>query len=293
MNAVDFNIPEIEAFVAVARTRSFRAAADELNTAQSSISQRVGRLESRLGHTLIARTTRRVEITPAGRGFLVYATAILGLADQVRKHFDQPPKDGVLKLAIAEDYATSDLHVVLSLFRKHYPRFGFTLRSGLSGKLFDALDDGRLDVVLAKRLPGQSRGELLFRDRLLWVGRESALGAPTDAVPLALFPDPSQTRTSVLAALRDAGRDWSIVVESEGMALLAAAVKAGLAVSAFSERFVRDPDMILGAAAGLPPLGELEYVIAQRPKPRDPAIDAFVNILSAAARATVESGDGD
>ena len=293
-----FDFSEIQAFRAVARTGSFRQAANATGLPQSSISQRIGRLEAKLRHTLIERTTRSVVLTQAGRDMVVYADAMLGLADQVRCHFDQPPKQGILKLGIVEDYLVGDLHRVLTLFRRQHPRFGFRLSTGLSTRFFASLEDGGLDIVLAKRRPGRSLGRFLFAQPLVWVGDPASFQGD-NAVPLAVYPASSATRDTVLEALRQAGRAWTITMESASLAGVTAAVTAGLAVSAFGVDFVPPAVQRIAGDAGLPDLGSLDYVIDQRPEPRDAAIDAFVAILAAAvtsrfdhARPRDASGDG-
>src|SRR6267143_6967723 len=60
------NINDLLAFVAVARERSFTAAASKLGVSQSALSQTIRQLESRLGVRLLTRTTRSVSLTEAG-----------------------------------------------------------------------------------------------------------------------------------------------------------------------------------------------------------------------------------
>src|SRR6201990_3091973 len=62
----DFDLRDLEAFVAVARTRSFRRAALESHVSVSSLSQRLRDMEERLGVRLMNRTTRSVALTEAG-----------------------------------------------------------------------------------------------------------------------------------------------------------------------------------------------------------------------------------
>jgi len=56
-------------FLAVAETNGFRAAARRLGVSPANVSRRVSALEERLGVQLVARTTRRVRLTDAGRGY--------------------------------------------------------------------------------------------------------------------------------------------------------------------------------------------------------------------------------
>ena len=62
----DFDLRDLDAFVAVARTRNFRRAAMEQRVSVSSLSQRLRDMEERLGVRLMNRTTRSVALTEAG-----------------------------------------------------------------------------------------------------------------------------------------------------------------------------------------------------------------------------------
>src|ERR1700679_3802820 len=62
----DIDLRDLEAFVAVARTRNFRRAAIEQRVSVSSLSQRLRSMEERLGVRLMNRTTRSVALTEAG-----------------------------------------------------------------------------------------------------------------------------------------------------------------------------------------------------------------------------------
>jgi DNA-binding transcriptional LysR family regulator len=62
----DFDLRDLDAFVAVARTRNFRRAAIEQRVSVSSLSQRLRGMEERLGVRLMNRTTRSVALTEAG-----------------------------------------------------------------------------------------------------------------------------------------------------------------------------------------------------------------------------------
>ena len=64
-------------FVAVVETGSFTRAANRLNTSQSGVSRSVSRLEDELGVTLLERTTRKLQMTPAGEALFAEAVASL------------------------------------------------------------------------------------------------------------------------------------------------------------------------------------------------------------------------
>jgi DNA-binding transcriptional LysR family regulator len=60
------NLDQLVAFIAVARARSFTAAAAKLNVSQSALSHAIRELEERLGVRLLTRTTRSVSATEPG-----------------------------------------------------------------------------------------------------------------------------------------------------------------------------------------------------------------------------------
>src|SRR3954470_4387217 len=78
MNAATF--PQLQAFLAVARHRSFAAAARELGVTRSAVSQAVRQLEEQLRVVLLQRTTRSVSVTDAGRRLVEGAGPALGQA---------------------------------------------------------------------------------------------------------------------------------------------------------------------------------------------------------------------
>jgi hypothetical protein len=75
----------LEYFVAVARELHFRRAAESFPIAQSALSYQIKELESDLGIPLLKRTTRRVELTPAGEIFLQHAERLLNEVAEARR----------------------------------------------------------------------------------------------------------------------------------------------------------------------------------------------------------------
>jgi DNA-binding transcriptional LysR family regulator len=73
----DLSARELMAVVAVAEYGSFVAAAAFLETSQPAVTRAIKRAERTLGVMLFARSTRRVEITPAGREFVAVAERLL------------------------------------------------------------------------------------------------------------------------------------------------------------------------------------------------------------------------
>ena len=74
---MDLSINMLTAFVRVAERLSVTAASQELGVAKSVVSKRLTQLEQGLGATLLARSTRRISLTPAGLLYLEHARRLL------------------------------------------------------------------------------------------------------------------------------------------------------------------------------------------------------------------------
>ena len=79
---MDLHTRQLRYFVTVAEELHFSRAAARLFVAQQSLSTQIRQLEERVGATLLRRTTRNVELTPAGELFLAEARQALAALDR-------------------------------------------------------------------------------------------------------------------------------------------------------------------------------------------------------------------
>jgi DNA-binding transcriptional LysR family regulator len=113
----------VEAFLSVARHRSFRRAAADLGVTPSAISQAVRVLEGRLGAALFVRTTRSVGLTEAGERFLSRAKPAfdeLVAASEVARGLGQRPA-GLLRLTVPRAVVPILLEPLIASFCQAYP----------------------------------------------------------------------------------------------------------------------------------------------------------------------------
>jgi DNA-binding transcriptional LysR family regulator len=134
---VDLN--EIQVFVKVAQTGSFTHAAQELQMPNSTVSARVSSLEKRLGVTLIQRTTRKLNLTPAGRAYfescLKGLEQIAGAESEVVAGQGEP--SGRLRLTTPANVASAMMPDLMTKFMQQYPKIEVEL----------ILVDRRVDLI--------------------------------------------------------------------------------------------------------------------------------------------------
>src|SRR6266568_5009665 len=122
MKAAPF--PQLQAFLAVARLRSFSSAARELGVSRSAVSYSVRQLEDRLRVVLLTRTTRSVSLTDAGRRLVETAGPGLGQALAALANVGAQPGEAVgrLRLSAPRMAVAFVINPVLPTFRARHPR---------------------------------------------------------------------------------------------------------------------------------------------------------------------------
>ena len=122
MNPAAF--PQLQAFLAVARLRSFSGAGRELGVSRSAVSQSVRQLEAALGVVLLARTTRSVSLTEAGRRLVESAGPALGQVAAALTQVSAKPGEivGRVRLSVPSSAVPFVIEPVLPTFRARHPR---------------------------------------------------------------------------------------------------------------------------------------------------------------------------
>jgi len=117
-------LPQLSIFLAVARHRSFSAAARELGVSTSAVSQAVRQLEVLLRVVLLQRTTRAVTPTEAGTRFAESASAPVKLALDALTSATAKPGEvvGRVKVSISQTVLPYVLEPVVPVFRRRYPQ---------------------------------------------------------------------------------------------------------------------------------------------------------------------------
>lgn len=134
-------LTELDAVLAVARRRSFRAAALDLGMSTTALSNSIAKLERDLGVRLFNRTTRSVSLTDAGRRFADQVGPALGdihhAMDAARSQ--QATPSGVLRIN-AFATAAREVAPLLLAYLRRYPQVRIDLVT--EGRLVDVVADG-------------------------------------------------------------------------------------------------------------------------------------------------------
>jgi len=140
-------LDEMQAFIAVIDSGSITAAAEQLGQTTSGVSRALGRLEDKLGTTLLTRTTRRLQLTEEGDAFLAQARAIVASVEaaeeQIAARRERPA--GRLRVDAATPFV---LHVIapqVASYRARYPEVDLEINS--SERYIDLLER-RTDVAI-------------------------------------------------------------------------------------------------------------------------------------------------
>lgn len=242
--------------VAVAETRNFTRAAARCFVAQSALSQQVRNLERELGVALFARTSRRVELTPAGEAFLPAARECLEAAERaaVEAAAAVGQVRGRLAVGITPTVVALDIPALLQRFRAEHGGVQVSLQVGSSDTMAAQVAEGSLDVaVLGLREGVQPRGvefRELARQRLVAVVPEDHSLAGRGEVSLrnladeafADFPRTSPGRAQSDHAFAAAGLEREVAYEVTSAELMLSLVAQGLAVALLAEEIaVRNP----------------------------------------------------
>jgi len=233
-------------FVAVAEERHFGRAAARLHIAQPPLSQQIKRFEAELGEPLLYRTTRSVELSPAGEVMLERGREILAAVDSVVEDARRAARGEYGRLAIgftgSSTYAL--LPALAAALRRELPGVVVDLRGELLTPAQVAqLLDGTLDLGLL-RPPVHERDlqtEVLGSEALVAVLPVAHPLAAVEAVPLEQLEGepfvtyPSHFRSVVHDAVEDAcaahGFKPVAAHEVAETATLVSFVAAGLGVS--------------------------------------------------------------
>jgi DNA-binding transcriptional LysR family regulator len=234
----------LKSFRAVAERRSFTAAGKVLGLTQSAISQQIRALETELDATLLTRSNKLVQITPAGEIFLQCAKQVLDKLDQARSLVAEYSRSGGGRLSIGASVSVCQwlLPPVVAEFHQRYPKMELVIASTDTDEILERVATRALDLALLPLppiTPGQLRTAGMGQDELLVaVAIDNPLAqrervAADDLRKQSLIVPRQQTSEYTVWSdfLIEAGIFPSIAVETDNLELAKALVISGVGVT--------------------------------------------------------------
>ncbi len=177
------SLSALRAFEAAGRLASFTKAAAELHVTQAAVSHQVRTLEEQLGLSLFQRTTRRLDLTPAGQRLLAAATAAF---DGLSRAVDELGRgERLLTVTTSSSFGARWLAPRLGRFAAQHPDIDLMIRHTAS--VLDLARDG-IDVALRWGRGGWPRVEA----SLLAAAQLTPVASPALAARLKLPADLAQ-----------------------------------------------------------------------------------------------------
>lgn len=229
----------LETFVTVANLGSFRAAAEQLNISQATVSSRISALETELGVDLFDREFHATRITVAGALILDKAKDILATERALHMTLSDPTTAaGRVRLGLVSSVVHTWLCDLIEEVARHYPRLELELTVEATPNIAAAFERGGLDMLLTTedRHDDTCACAVLPPLAMGWFGpvgmRDEALSlADVVTSPLITFTRNSRPHTTVVALFEERGLRPSIVHCVTSMAAIARLTERGLGIA--------------------------------------------------------------
>lgn len=244
---------QIEAFINVAKFKSFSKAANSSFLSQPAISSHISSLEKELSIQLFDRTSKEVLLTPAGESFLKYAIDILNTRDKAISHLANFNGNisGKLKLAASTTPCNTILPALLRQFHSLYPEVSFDIVENSSGEIIENIIkfDYELGMVGEPINDEKVKSYELIQDDLVVISSPELDVPDTISVDSLLKytfimrEEGSATRRTFEDALQKHGLDISAVdvcFEVNNLDAIFQCVKEGLGISVVSKQISKN-----------------------------------------------------
>ena len=274
-----FDLDLLRAIVTVADCGSFTTAATRLHSTQSTISQKIRRLEEMAGHRLLERGNRDVLPTDAGETLLGYARRLLALNDEMVEALSGATVALTVRIGVPDDFASGRTTEQLAAFNRRYPQVKLEVTSGLSRDISASYDRGELDLVLLKQRQNAREAVACWPEKTRWVDSAKNPCIELDPLPIVTFPPRGVYRDEMIAALEAVGRRWHISFTSSSLSGIQSAIADGMGIGLLPQRAVTTEHTVLPKNTGLPSVDVFEVALLHRPA-ADPKVKELTRVLS-------------
>jgi len=248
----DLPYEAMRTFAEVARLGSFSRAGRTLFRSQSAVSLQVAKLEEAVGRRLLDRTTKKVELTEAGRillGYVGQSEALLEQASRELEDLDQLER-GRLVICASDTTGCYRLPAILQRYRAQHPGIEIVIRNATSPRTTQAVLDHEVDlgiVTLRDVDPGLEAVPLFRRKDVLichpehrLARRKRILLKDLERYPFILLDDRCSSRRILDDLCRTARVDLSIQMELSSIEVIKRFVRIDAGLSVVPEMAVQE-----------------------------------------------------
>lgn len=146
------DIKQLAYFLAIAEEGNITKAAERLHIAQPPLSQQLKLLEEELGVVLMERSTRKIQITDAGRLLQNRAKQIIELMEKTTKEFKDLKEglQGTLSIGTISSAGAALLPAEIQIFHEKYPGVDFRIRENTTFEIVELLKGGVVEIGIIR-----------------------------------------------------------------------------------------------------------------------------------------------
>jgi DNA-binding transcriptional LysR family regulator len=280
----------LQAFLAIAETGSFSAAALRLHLTQPAVSKRIAILEEQLHTTLFDRIGRQVSLTQAGLSLLPTARNILQEVAAAQRAIADLKGDvrGQLSIATSHHIGLHRLPPYLRNYSRSYPEVKLDLHFLDSEQAFQEIIQGRFDlaiITLAEEMDSRIAADVIWRDQLRFVAAPAHPLAKAKTLTLkdltpyqAIMPDMNTYTTRLIRTVFDRQQQvLDITMVTNHLDTIKMMVAIGLGWGVLPETMIDEELQILPVQH--PPLTRPLGCISHRQRSLNNAARAFLELL--------------
>lgn len=239
----DLSSRELETVCTIAECGSFMAASLTLEVSQPAITRTVQRVEAALGLVIFHRTTRRLEVTPAGQEFIALANRVLNdlriSYANMREVSDEQRGQVIVSTVMSAAYV--QMPAIVSKYHALRPLVEIQMREGVHGHVLDDVRSGVADlgITYIDDIPGEFVGTALSREAFhVVMPRTHSLAQRSEvklgelvSYALVSLPRDSQTRRVIEGLASTAGIQLRHAVTVSQFSTLMQFVQEGVGIA--------------------------------------------------------------
>lgn len=240
---MDINFELYKIFYHAASAGSFSAAAKQLFITQSAVSQAIGSLEEKTGHTLFVRSTRSVKLTDEGQMLFSHIEQAYNFIKSAEGKLQEMKAltRGEVRIGVGDTVCRFLLLPCLKRFIADYPGIKLKVVNRTSPQIVGMLKNGRIDLgIVTLPVQDDSLEISAFRDTSdVFVASSRFDGLRGRKVPLSelatcpllLLQKDSSTRRNLDGFLAEKGFEVAPEIELESIELLVEFSRIGLGIA--------------------------------------------------------------